>query len=229
MIGLLGGMSFEATTKYYRYLNESIRDRVHPMASAELILYSVDFKRVVELQQSGRWVDAGDYLAKAARGIELAGAECMLICANTMHIVSDQVEKAIGVPLIHIIDVTADELRKGGFKKPLLLATKYTMEHGFYQKRMSTHNIEVIVPNEGGRAKLHSIIFNELVVRKVLDSSREELNKLIEQAKAEGADSVIFGCTEIGMILKPQGLALPGFDSTVIHCNAAIEFALANK
>ncbi len=225
-IGLVGGMSFEGTAVYYRKINEAIRERLGGLHSAEVLMHSVDFQTIVDMQKTDRWADAGQYLASAARGIEGAGADCVMICAVTMHLVADAVEAAVRVPFIHIVDETAKQLKTAGCRKPLLLATRYTMENGFYPARMKRHDIEVMVPDAQGRARVHGIIFDELCVGKVLDHSREALVALIQHAKAAGADSVIFGCTEICLILDPDALPLPGFDSTAIHVNAAVEFAL---
>ena len=226
-VGLLGGMSFEGSATYYRLINEAVRARCGGLSSADIVMRSVNFDTIVQMQKSGRWDDAGRYLADAAAGLERAGAECILICAVTMHLVADAVERSVAVPFIHIIDETATSLRAAGCCRPLLIATRYTMENGFYQTRMQRHGIDVLVPNAAGRTATHDIIFDELCQGKILDASRTILIDLVEQAKSEGADSVIFGCTEIGLILDPLRLPLPGFDSTVIHAQAAVDFALA--
>ncbi|SFR98552.1 aspartate/glutamate racemase family protein [Sphingomonas jatrophae] len=225
-IGLIGGMSFEATAIYYRLINEGVRARLGGLHSAELLMYSVDFARVVTLQQAGRWDDAGVLLGEAGRGLERAGAECLLICANTMHLVADAVQAAVGVPVIHIVDETARRLHAAGATRPLLLATRYTMEQGFYAERMARHEIALMLPDEEGRAATHGIIFDELCQGRVTDESRAVLTGLIATAKAEGADSVILGCTELALILDPDALPLPGFDTTAIHAGAAVAFAL---
>ncbi|NQE61446.1 amino acid racemase [Caulobacter sp. RHG1] len=225
-IGLLGGMSFEGSATYYRLINEGVRDQLGGLNSADTVLRSVNFDKIVEMQKAGRWDDAGQYLAQAAQGLERAGAECVMICAVTMHLVADAVEAATALPFIHIVDETARRLSANGRQRPLLIATRYTMENGFYQARMAKQGIEVIVPDEAGRLAAHDIIFNELCQGKILDTSRQVLIDLIATAKVAGADSVIFGCTEIGLILDPDALPLPGFDSTVIHADAAVAFAL---
>jgi aspartate racemase len=225
-IGLIGGMSFEASAVYYRLINEAVRQRLGGLHSAELLLHSVDFQRIVELQQAGRWTDAGALLAAVARGLEGAGADCVLICANTMHLVADAVAEAIGVPLVHIIDETARHLLAASCRKPLLLATRYTMEHGFYAERMQRHGITLSVPSAEGRTLTHDIIFKELCAGQVLAPSREVLLGLIDEARADGADAVILGCTELCLILDPAQLCLPAFDSTAIHATAAVDFAL---
>lgn len=228
-IGLIGGMSFEGSAVYYRRINEAVRERLGGLHSAEVLLHSVDFQKIVDLQKAGRWDDAGKRLSDVARGLEAAGADCVMICAVTMHLVADAVAASVDLPFIHIVDEAAHRLKAAGCHKPLLLATRYTMENGFYPERMKRHGIEVMVPEADGRTLTHNIIFDELSVGKVLDRSREALIALIEKAKAEGADSVIFGCTEICLILDPTKLPLPGFDSTAIHAEAAVEFALGQR
>jgi aspartate racemase len=227
-IGLIGGMSFESTAVYYQTLNQLARRHFGGLASAEILLHSVNFADIVVLQKAGRWQEAGARLAAIAGNLEAAGADCVLICTNTMHKVAHDVRAAISVPLIDIIDETAAALKAAGRCKPLLLATRYTMEDGFYHHGMQPAGIEVIVPQEPGRTRVHDIIFSELCAGRVLDSSRAELLGVIEEAKAEGADSVILGCTEICLTLDPARLPLPGFDSTAIHCEAAARFAFAD-
>jgi aspartate racemase len=225
-IGLIGGMSFEGSATYYRLINEAVRDRLGGLHSARLILHSVDFQPIADLQKADRWDEAGAILAAAGRGLEQAGAECLLIGANTMHLVADAVEAATSVPLINIIDETARSLKLAGSSRPLLLATRYTMEHGFYADRMARNGLVLMLPDAAGRTATHDIIFTELCAGKLLDRSRDMLTAIIAQAKADGADAVILGCTELGLILDPAALPLPGFDSTVIHAMAAVAFAL---
>jgi aspartate racemase len=226
-IGLIGGLSFEGSATYYRLINEAVRDRLGGLHSAELILHSVDFQPIVDLQKAARWDEAGARLAAVGRGLEAAGAQCLLICANTMHIVADAVEASTAVPLINIIDETARSLQRAGSRRPLLLATRYTMEHGFYADRMARNGLELMLPDDAGRTLTHDIIFDELCAGKIVDRSRDALTAIIAQAKADGADAVILGCTELGLILDPAALPLPAFDSTVIHAEAAVEFALS--
>ena len=227
-IGLIGGMSFESSLIYYKLINEMVRARLGALHSAEVLLHSVDFQTIVDLQKTARWDDAGAHLAEVARGLESAGAACTLICTNTMHIVADAVKAATAIPLIDIIDETAAAIRRAGLKRPLLVATRYTMEHGFYTGRMASHGLDVIVPDADDRTLVHDIIFNELCAGKVLDTSRDALFGVIERAIARGADAIILGCTEICLILDPANLPLPGFDSTRIHAEAAVNFALAD-
>lgn len=228
-IGLIGGMSFESSAVYYRQVNEAVRARLGGLASAEVLMHSVNFEEIVALQKAGRWDLAAKRLGDVASGLEKAGAACILICTNTMHMVADEVEAQLSVPLINIIDETARALRAGGAKRPLLLATRYTMEQPFYAERMKRHGIEIMVPDEEGRTATHGIIFDELCAGRVLDTSREQLLAIIEDAKAKGADSVILGCTEICLILDPENLPLEGYDSTTIHAEAAVEFALTDN
>lgn len=228
-IGLIGGMSFESSAVYYRMVNEAVRERLGALHSAEVLLHSVDFQKIVDLQKAGRWDEAARCLADVARGLEAGGAECILICTNTMHLIADSVQASVDVPLINIIDETALRLKAGGSRRPLLLATRYTMEHGFYAERMKRHGIDLMVPDAEGRTLTHNVIFDELCAGKVLETSRAALIALIDKAKAEGADAVILGCTEICLILDPANLPLPGFDSTAIHAEAAVDFALGGR
>ena len=228
-IGLIGGMSFESSAVYYRQINEMVRDRLGGLSSAELLMYSVNFEEIVALQKAGRWGDAAARLGDAAHRLQTAGAECVLICTNTMHLIAPEVAARISVPLIHIIDETAAALKAAGRVKPLLLATRYTMEHGFYAERMAENGVSIMVPGPEDRTVTHDIIFNELCAGIIKDESRRKLHDIIERAKAEGADSVILGCTEICLILDPNALILPGFDTTTIHAEAAVDFALAEE
>ncbi|WP_026792312.1 aspartate/glutamate racemase family protein [Pleomorphomonas oryzae] len=228
-IGLIGGMSFESTAIYYKMINEAARTRLGGLHSAELVMHSVDFQSIVDLQKAGRWNDAAARLGKAAQGLERAGADCVLICTNTMHLVADEVAAAVQIPLLNIIDETAKVLSAAGIRRPLLLATRYTMEQGFYARRMAAHGLAMTTPGEAGRTVVHDVIFNELCAGVVRDESRAAFLNLIAQAKDEGCDAVILGCTEICLLLDPDALPLPGFDSTTIHAAAAVDFALAGE
>jgi aspartate racemase len=228
-IGLIGGMSWESTAVYYANLNRMARAAYGGLASADILLRSVNFDEIVALQKAGRWDRAAAILADAAAKLEKAGADCVLICTNTMHKVADEIEEAVSIPLLHIIDETALALKATGKRKPLLLATRYTMEDGFYHRRFATHGLEVATPDEAGRARAHAIIFEELCAGHVLDGSRADLTALVETAKDQGCDSVILGCTEICLSLDPNKTPLPGFDSTAIHCRAAARFAFPDE
>ena len=228
-IGLIGGMSFESTTVYYQMINEAVRTRLGGLHSAKIVLHSVDFQEIVDLQKAGRWDAAAAHLGKAAQGLERAGADCALICTNTMHLVADEVAAAVKIPLLNIIDETAKALSAAGVRRPLLLATRYTMEQGFYARRMAAHGLAMTTPGEAGRTVVHDVIFNELCAGVVRDESRAAFLDLIAKAKDEGCDAVILGCTEICLLLDPDTLPLPGFDSTAIHAAAAVDYALAGE
>jgi len=226
-VGLIGGMSWESTAVYYRRLNEQIRNRLGGLHSADLLLRSVDFESIVQLQKAGDWAAASAILQQIAVDLQEAGADCILICTNTMHLMADDVQAAIDIPLLNIIDLTAERMKDEGYGRPLVLATRYTMESDFYIGRMSRrHGIEPMVPDEAGRTAVHDVIFNELCQGKVLAESRAVYLALIEQAAAAGADSIVFGCTEVGLLISQEDCSLPTFDSTLIHADAAAEFAL---
>lgn len=220
-IGLIGGMSFESSAVYYDLLNRMAQQALGGFASAELILYSVNFDDIVALQRAGRWDEAGRRLGDVAARLERAGADCVLICTNTMHKVADAVRAAITVPLIDIVEETALALKAAGRSRPLLLATRYTMEDGFYHRQMEKHGIDALTAPAPDRERVHSIIFDELCKGDIREASRSEMHGIIERAVAMGADSVILGCTEICLLLDPESLPLPGFDSTRLHCAAA--------
>ncbi|MCM2292791.1 aspartate/glutamate racemase family protein [Allorhizobium sp. BGMRC 0089] len=227
MIGLIGGMSFESSAVYYRLINEAVRKQCGGLSSADLVMRSVNFAEIVALQKAGRWDLAEKALGDAAAALERAGADCVLICTNTMHLIADAVAKRVRVPLIHIVDETAAAIKQAGYARPLLLATKYTMEHGFYTDRMRGLGLDPMVPDAADRQMVHDVIFNELCAGEIKDTSRDAFLTVIDKAKAEGADCVILGCTEICLLLDPNALVLPGFDSTTIHCQAAVEFSLS--
>jgi aspartate racemase len=226
-IGLLGGMSWESTAVYYRRINENVRDRLGGLHSAKVIMHSVDFESIVELQKADAWDQAGAVLAMLARNLETAGADCVLICTNTMHKLADTVQRAVSIPLLHITDVTGQAVASAGCRRPLLLATRYTMEQDFYLSQLrDKHGLSPLVPNAEDRTAVHDIIFNELCCGVVREASRQRYLDVIATAEAAGADSVILGCTEIGLLIGPQHFGLPAFDSTLLHADAAVAFAL---
>jgi aspartate racemase len=227
-IGLIGGMSFESSAVYYRLINEAVRDRLGGIASADILMHSLNFAEIVALQKAGRWDEAAARLAASARTLEDAGATCVLICTNTMHLVADAVAEAVSVPLIHIVDVTAQAIKAAGLRRPLLLATRYTMEHGFYTDRMRGFGLDPMVPDAADRGFVHDVIFEELCAGTIRDASREGYRAIIEKARDHGADCVILGCTEICLLLDPDDLPLPGFDSTTLHAQAAVDLALGS-
>lgn len=219
-------MSAESSALYYQWLNQGVRARLGGLSSAELILWSVDFAPIAEMQAKGAWDQAGAQLASAAKALERAGAEAVLICANTMHLVADQVASAVSIPLIHIADATARGLVAKGVNRPLLLATRFTMEKAFYRDRLAEAGLPILIPSEAARERLHGIIYDELCQGVVESSSRTAVMAMIERARAEGADSVIFGCTELALLLDPDAVGAPVVDSAAAHVAAALEFAL---
>ncbi|KAB2919352.1 MAG: aspartate/glutamate racemase family protein [Hyphomicrobiaceae bacterium] len=226
-IGLIGGMSWESTAVYYRRLNEQVRHSRGGLHSADIVMRSVDFDAIVRLQTRGAWDEAAEVLSGIARSLERAGAACLLICTNTMHKLADQVQSAVRVPLLHIADVTAQAVKGGGVKRPLLLATRYTMEEDFYVDRLrQRHALSPIIPEAPDRAAVHNIIFDELCRGIVRGGSRERYLDIIARGRAAGADGVILGCTEIGLLIGPGHLDLPVFDSTLLHADAAVAFAM---
>ena len=226
LLGLIGGISWESTTHYYQLLNRRARDLLGGKHSARLLLWSVDFARIAEMQDAGAWRELTAIMVDAAKRLEGAGAEALVICANTMHLMADDVQAAIGIPLIHIADVTAAALKAKGVTRPVLLATRFTMEKSFYRERLARHGIEAIVPNDADRLELHRIIFEELVQGQFLDESRKKLAELVDREKTQGADGVILGCTEFGMLAPPAMFDLPAVDTAQAHAEAAIAFAL---
>ncbi|MBW8282897.1 MAG: aspartate/glutamate racemase family protein [Rhizobium sp.] len=226
-IGLIGGMSFESTAVYYRLINEMVRAERGGIASAEVLMHSVNFAEIVDYQKAGRWDLAEKRLADCALGLQAAGADCILICTNTMHLVADGIAARLDIPLLNIVDETAAAIKAAGFRRPLVLATRYTMEHGFYTDRMRALGLDPCVPEAADRTIVHDVIFDELCAGMVKDTSREAYISVIDKAKMAGADCVILGCTEICLLLDPHTLPLPGFDSTTIHARAAVDFAMS--
>ncbi len=225
-LGLLGGMSWESTTLYYQHLNRMVRDRLGGQHSARLLIWSDDFAPIAAAQAVGDWDALGDLLAKAARDLEVAGAQALLICANTMHKLAPQVQAAIGIPVIHVADATAAALTAAGAKRPLLLATRFTMEGEFYRGRLAELGLEARIPDAAERERLHAIIYDELIQGRFEAPSRAAVVAMTERAAQAGADAVIFGCTEIGLLLEQRDVSLPVFDTTEIHARAGVAFAL---
>lgn len=226
-LGLIGGMSWESTTLYYQLLNRIARERLGGQHSAKLILWSIDFAPMAAMQAAGLWDEASAVMVDAAKRLEGAGAEVLLICANTMHRMADDVAESIGIPLIHVADATAAAITAAGVRRPLLMATRYTMEQGFYRERLRRSGVDAIIPSEPDRAKLQSIVFDELVQGMFKLASRDAMVAMAESAvRGEGADGVILGCTEFGLLLKPGDLPVQAFDTAEIHAKAAMEFAL---
>lgn len=227
-LGLLGGMSWESTTLYYQWLNRLARERLGGQHSARLVIWSDDFAPIAAAQAAGDWDALGDLLARAARDLEGAGAEAILIGANTMHKLAAQVSAAVSVPLIHIADATAAALTAAGVRRPLLLATRFTMEGDFYRGRLAELGVEASIPSPAEREALHAIIYDELIQGRFEAGSRDAVIAMTERAAAEGADGVIFGCTEIGLLVTPDDVSVPVFETTEIHARAAMAFAFGD-
>ena len=225
-LGLIGGMSAESTTVYYQTLNRLVRERLGGLHSAQILLRSLDFAPIAELQAKGDWDATGALLAQAAARLEAGGAQAILICANTMHLNARQVEAATSVPLIHIGDATAAALRAKGVTRVLLLGTRFTMEKPFYAVRLSAAGLAVVIPDQAERDRLHAIIYDELVVGVIAQASKTAVLAMIERGVAAGCDGIAFACTEIGLLLDPADMPVPTVDTAVAHCEAAVEFAL---
>lgn len=226
-LGLLGGMSWESTIPYYRLINERVRERLGGLHSAKLLLYSVDFAEMETLQHQGRWDEAGALLADAGRRLAAAGAEALVICTNTMHRVAPQVEAASGVPLLHIADATARRILEAGIARVGLLGTRFTMEQAFYRERLEHQGLQVLVPDEAARADVHRVIYDELCRGVIRDDSRERYRAVIAALVAQGAQAVILGCTEIGLLVSQDDASVPLFDTTRIHAEDSADWALA--
>ncbi|MBC7956665.1 MAG: aspartate/glutamate racemase family protein [Cytophagales bacterium] len=229
VIGLIGGMSWESTIPYYRQINETVKASLGGLHSAKLILYSVDFHEVERLQHLGDWQAAGALLADAARSLESAGAEFLVLCTNTMHKVASHIDAAVSIPLFHIADPTAIEIKRAGHETVGLLGTRFTMEQDFYRDRLrERHGLTVLVPNADDREIVHRIIYDELCLGHVLPASRSEYRRVMAELASQGAQAIILGCTEISLLVDQTDSALPLFDTTAIHARAAAERALSD-
>lgn len=225
-IGLIGGMSWESSAMYYRLLNEKVQQQLGGLHSAKCILYSVDFQEIEHYQANGQWQKAGEILGEAARSLEKAGADFIVICTNTMHKVIDIIETNITIPILHIADATAVQIQQASIQTIALLGTKYTMEQEFYKTRIEQAGINVIVPNEEERTVINRIIYEELCLGKIEPTSKETYLQVIANLVKSGAQGIILGCTEIGLLIQQEDVLVPVFDTTIIHALAAVEKAL---
>jgi aspartate racemase len=226
-VGLLGGMSWESTVGYYRAINEGIKNTLGGLHSAKIALYSVDFEPIEKLQHQGDWEGTAKILSAAAKNIQAAGADCLLICTNTMHKVAPQIEQAITIPLLHIADATAEVLVREGIHTVGLLGTAFTMEQDFYKGRLSEkYGLKINVPNEDDRKIVHNIIYQELCLGDIRANSKAEYLRIIDTLASQGAEAVILGCTEIAMLVNQQDTKIKLFDTTAIHAKKAVEYAL---
>jgi aspartate racemase len=227
LIGLLGGMSWESTAEYYRIANELVRDRCGGLHSARCLTYSVDFAPVERLQAEGRWDEAGAALARAGRALEAAGADFLVLCTNTMHIVADAVAGAVDIPLLHIADTTASAVTAAGVRRVGLLGTAFTMSQPFYADRLAASGLEVLLPTAEDQGIVHRIIYDELCLGVIREESREEYCRVIRSLAAAGAEGIIYGCTEIELLVGPLDSPVPVFPTTRLHVEAAVNRALA--
>jgi len=229
-IGILGGMSWESTLEYYRVINEEVKSRLGGFHSARILLYSFNFAEIEALQHQGRWSEMGHLLSETARKLEQAGADFILIATNTMHKLAPMVEAALSVPLLHIVDATAEAIIKAGFTRVGLLGTRFTMEEDFYRQRLiEKYKINVLIPTPDQRDLIHQVIFRELVMGEIKEKSRLNFIRIINDLKTAGAQGIILGCTEIPLLIKPEHSPLPLFDTIAIHARRAVEWALQDE
>lgn len=229
-IGLIGGMSWESSIEYYRLLNEAVKTRLGGLHSAKCLMYSVDFADIEPLQRQGQWDEAAKRIVAAAQRIEKGGADFLLLCTNTMHKVADAIQCSISIPFLHIADSTAEAVRDRAFKKVGLLGTKFTMEDEFYRGRLvRKHDLEVILPCEEDRRTVHRIIYEELCLGRVEEDSKAHYVRIMENLVHQGAEAIILGCTEIGLLVGEKDCRVPVFDTTRIHAESAVEYALSDE
>lgn len=227
IVGLLGGMSWESTVPYYRILNQTVGRRLGGLHSAKILLYSVDFQEIETLQHAGDWARAGEILADAGRRLAEAGADFLVLCTNTMHKVAPEIERAAGIPLLHIADATAEAVRRAGVGTVGLLGTRFTMEQEFYRGRLEENGLRVLVPDAEDRETVHRVIYDELCRGEIRDASRSAFEAILRRLVAAGAEGVVLGCTEIGLLVGPESSPVPLFDTTEIHALTAASRALA--
>lgn len=225
-IGLIGGMSWESSLEYYRLINEFTKEKLGKGHSAKSLMFSVDFDEIEKLQHENKWDILRNKMLKYSKDLEKGGADFIIICTNTMHQMFDYIEQNIDIPMIHIADAAAKEIKNKNIEKVALLGTKFTMEGDFYKKRLKEKNINVIIPREEEREVVHNTIYNELIDGVILDESREKFQKIIQNLYARGAEGVVLGCTEIPLLIKDEDSSIPVFDTTKIHSEAAVEYAL---
>ena len=227
-LGIIGGMSWESTESYYRLINEGIKANLGHLHSADLLIHSVDFAPIGELQAQGAWEEMGEILANSGKRLQAAGAQGLLIATNTMHKVVDDVQAATNLPIIHIADATSTAIKRQGLTKVALLGTQFTMTEDFYKQRLVEAGLQVLIPRDNERAEVHRIIYDELCQGQLLDSSRQYYRQVVLELAAQGAEGVILGCTEIGLLIKQADSPIPVFDTTSIHAAAAVDFLLGN-
>jgi len=226
-IGMIGSMSWESTLEYYRIINEAVKERLGGLHSARCILYSLEFGEIEKLQHEGNWDRLAELMTDAADKIETAGADCLIICTNTMHKLAERVEKNIGIPLLHILDATAEAILEKGIETIGLLGTKFTMEHDFYRGRLEAkHGLEVLIPGDEDRDTIHRILYRELCMGEIKRLSRDKFREIIARLVSKGAKGIILGCTEIPLLVEQKDYDIPLFDTTKLHALAAVDYAL---
>jgi aspartate racemase len=226
-IGLIGGMSWESSLEYYRIINETVKNTLGRFHSAKSLMYSVDFEEIEVLQHQGKWEDATQMMIDAARRVERGGADFVIICTNTMHLMAEEVEKSIQIPLLHIADVTARKIKENGHRIVGLLGTRFTMEQDFYRGRLKEkHGIDVLIPEEEERKAIHAILYDELCLGSIKTESRDKFKTIIAGLEARGAEGIVLGCTEIPLIVKQEDYEIFLYDTTTLHAEAAVDFAL---
>jgi aspartate racemase len=226
IIGLIGGMSWESSAEYYRLINEDVRSRLGGQHNARSLMATVDFADIEAMQRAGDWDGAGQVLAEAAQVLERGGADLIALCTNTMHVVADRIEAAVQVPFVHLVDATAEKIKAAGLKRVGLLATRFTMEMDFYAERMARHGIEVLVPPAEDRTVVHRVIYGELTLGKIEQESREEYRRIMTDLAADGCEGMIYGCTEITLLVDGTDSPVPVFDSTRLHAEHLVDLAL---
>jgi aspartate racemase len=225
-LGLIGGMSAESTVPYYQLINRAVSEGLGGLHSAQLLLYSVDFAPIADMQAEGRWEELDAAMVAAARALQAGGAEALVICTNTMHKCVPAIEAQTGLPVLHIADAAAAAVREAGLTRVALLGTRFTMEQDFYRGRIAAHGIDVLTPGEADRAQVHRVIYDELCRGRILEESRATYRRIIADLIARGAQGVVLGCTEIGLLVTPEDSAVPQFDTTVLHARAAAAWSL---
>jgi len=225
-IGMIGGMSWESSIEYYRLVNKGVKSQLGGLHSAQCLMYSVDFEEIERYQHAGDWEKATEVMIAAARRLESGGADFVLICTNTMHKMAREVQAAIGIPLLHIVDATVVSIKSRNIHKVGLLGTRFTMEGEFYSGRLKAHGLDVVIPNQTDREIVHRVIYQELVLGKIIPESRQEFRRIIQNLQEEGAEGIVLGCTEIGLLIKEEDTDLPIFDTTGLHAQAAVDVAL---
>ena len=225
-IGLIGGMSWESTVTYYKIINETVKEKLGGLHSAKCILYSVDFQEIEECQANGNWEKSGEILGEAAYNLEKAGADFIVICTNTMHKVVNQIKEKISIPILHIAEMTAEKILEKGLKNIALLGTKYTMEQDFYKSKLIEKGINVIIPDKNDIEIINEVIYNELCLGTINSNSKKKFLEIVDKLRSKGAEGIILGCTEIGLLIKNEDTDVPLFDTAIIHAEQAAMYSI---